>query len=354
MSTARKFFPSTIIMLLSFVVWFGAASPLQAQEEVGVKVQPTLIEERANPGEEIKGVITVTNVGESPQTYFLLVRDVEDVDRKGRPTFKEEDDTGATLRSWVALARTTLTLLPGESAQVPYTIAVPNDAPPGGHFGGIFLDRKADEVEGSGAGVGFMVGTLMNIQVNGAILEDVQIREFSGDRALYIAPAVRFTTTVKNSGTVLARPRGAIVITDMLGNQVATLTVNNNAGGVLPKKERVFQNEWEGKGFYFGRYDAVVSLAYGQSGKRTVSRQTSFWIIPLRELAIGFTILAGALFLLYGWTRLYVRRQLQKAGVPAPRAVPHQKTFGQRLILVLTVVLSVLVLILLGILLFFA
>lgn len=343
------------VTALFSVVWFAAgALPSWAQEEVGVKVQPTLIEERVNPGEAIGGVITVTNVSESPQTYFLLARDVENVDLRGRPTFKEEDDTGATLSSWVALERNSLTLSPGESAKISYTIVVPEDASPGGHFGGIFLDRKADEVEGTGAGVGFMVGTLMNIQVNGEILEDVQIREFSSARALYTTPEARFTTVVENSGTVLERPRGAIVIMDMLGNQVATLTVNENAGGVLPKKERVFQNEWTGEGLHFGRYDAIVSLAYGQSDKSTVSRQTSFWIIPLRELAIGFAVLLSVLLLFYGWTRLYVKRQLQKAGVQVTRTAPAQKTFGQRLILVLIAVLSVLVLALLGVLLFFA
>lgn len=342
------------VALFSCATFFVGALPLFAQEDVGVKMQPTLIEERVDPGAAVGGNISITNVSNDTQTYFLIARDVDAVDLEGRPTFKAPDETGMMLSSWVSMELESVTVNPNQTVRVGYTIIIPENAPPGGHFAGIFADRRADEIAESGAGVGFQVGTLMNIQVNGEILEDVQIREFSTTQAFYTTPEVAFTALIENNGTVLQRPRGALIVTDMLGNDVATLTVNDNAGGVLPNSDRLFNIDWTGEGFHFGRYDALMSLGYGIQDSSTVFRETSFWIIPVKELLIGLGALLAVLILFYLWTKLYVRGQLKKAGISQTRAAKEQKTFAQRLAFVLIVFLTITILSLMVLFLFFA
>ena len=342
--------------LLAFLVL--AAGPLYAQNEqgLGAKTQPTLIEERIDPGSVVQGTLRITNVSGSQQTYAVSARDVEDVSAEGQAVFKKvSDDSGLELSSWVTLDRNTITVGPNQTESIGYVISVPENAPPGGHFGGIFFARKADETTELGVSIGFEVGTLMNIQVNGDVVESIEIREFSSDKTIYSGPDAKFTTTLFNTGTVLQRPRGALQIVDMFGNQVDTLTVNENAAGALPGKERVFTVDWEEaeEGLYIGKYTAVLSVAYGQEQSATASRELTFWIIPFKTVGTALGILIAVLFFFYLWTRMYVRKQLRRAGYSTKAAPRGQKTYGQRLMSVMVVLLTLSILALMALFLFF-
>ena len=248
-----------------------------------------------------------------------------------------------------------ITLEAGESRQVSYTIVVPENASPGGHFGGIFIDRLADATNVIGAGVGFQVGSLLSIQVGGDYVEAVKIREFSTGQNTYVEPNVDFTVLVTNSGTVAQKPVGFIEIRDMLGNDVAKIDVNEEQGRALPKSERAFREEWSDESLRIGRYDATVSLVYGQQEKTTISRDVSFWIVPTKTLGIIAGVLLAGFVIFYLLVRMYVRRQLKKAGVASKKKQSRrEKSFGERLAVVMIVILTLTLLALLLLFVFFA
>ena len=59
-----------------------------------------------------------------------------------------------------------------------------------------------------------------------------------------------------------------------------------------------------------GRFDAVMSLTYGDQGQKTVSREVSFWVIPILPI---LAVLASIIFfvLIFIWSvRRYVRRKV--------------------------------------------
>mgnify|MGYP000656731932 CR=1 FL=1 len=343
-----------LITTLCLLALLGGGSAAHAQQ-IGAKMQPTLIEERIDPGETLTGEVTVTNQGDETQTYFLFSRDVESTDIEGKPRFaREVDEEGLSLASWVTLTEDSVTLAPGESDTVPYVIAAPESAPPGGHFGAIVLDRQADQLERSGAGVGFQVASLMNIQINGDIVEDLKITQFSTDKGLYQYPPVTFTTVVENTGTVLQRPVGILSITDMLGNQVGKVEVNpEGRGGAAPDGERRYERVWDPEeGFYLGRYDALLTLSFGQESKQSVTRQVSFWVVPVREVALALGALLLFILVVFGGAKLYVRQQLRAAGHRKQVAAP--RSFGERLALVMIVVLVLTLLAVMGLFVFFS
>ncbi len=60
-----------------------------------------------------------------------------------------------------------------------------------------------------------------------------------------------------------------------------------------------------------GRFDAVMSLTYGDNVQKTVSADTSFWIIPIVPI---LAVLASIIFfiLIFIWSlRTYIKRKVK-------------------------------------------
>jgi len=289
---------------------------------VSVKLQPAIIEERVDPGKILPETIRVTNPDPVPQTLYLFAQDIQGMNPDGQPVFLA---TGAEspygLSSWLSLTASSLTLGPGETREVPFKINVPQSAAPGGHFGAIFVSAQSPKPQKTGSAVSYQVGTIISLRVSGEALEEARIREFRSDRSIYGSPNAKFTVRVENLGNVLVKPRGPLEITNMLGKKVATLRVNNDGAGIFPKSERQFEAAWENSGLSFGRYQAVVSLVYGDDVQKTISATVSFWVlpvVPIVSVLLGIAVLIGAVLLLMRW---YVRKKMRELGV-LPGAAP--------------------------------
>jgi hypothetical protein len=328
------------------------AAPVHAQD-LSVQVQPTAVDKRLDPGTSFDGALTVTNRSGTTQEFSLSVRSVASVDDSGRPQFADDtDDIPAAddITAWVTLSQGKVTIAPSESAVIGYRITVPKDASPGGHFGSIFVDREADRNQSTGASVGFKVGSLLSIHVNGDVRESLSFVEFATKKLVHLAPSVAFLLKVENTGTVLERPRGVIEIQDMLGAPVANISVNDGGGAALPNSERLFEVVWNDDGFRIGRYTAIATLSYGIDSKTSITRSNSFWIIPIKPLSIVFGILLVAFLILWIVLRLSVKRALAKAGMAQGAgkrtavATTIQPSFGARLAKVMVLVLTVLLL----------
>lgn len=278
----------------------------------GIRVSPAIIEDRIEPGSALPGTIHVTNLESTTRTFYVLIRNIKSLGPDGQPIFAQENEpTGFELSDWIKVSKSEITLPSGGEGEVPYSIDVPANASPGGHFGGIFLSAEPPKQRTTGAGVGYQVGTIINLRIGGNIVEDAQIREFSTDKLLYSGANVSFTVEVENQGNVLVRPRGPIDITDMFGKKVETIRINDDGGAILPNSRRQFSATWEGDGLSFGRYQAIVGLVYGEDGRKTISAATSFWVLPLRIiLPVGGGVLLFIL-LMYAIMRWYLRRRIE-------------------------------------------
>jgi hypothetical protein len=311
----RKVFYPNIIFLMTLFVFglFYPALKVEAQSSAGVRISPSIIEDRIEPGESISGVIRATNLEPNSRTFYLIKKDISGIGPGGQPEFAEFGElTGYELSEWVTLGKDEITLDSQQEGEVPFTINVPIDASPGGHFGGVFLSAEAERQRTTGAGVGYQVGTIMNLRIGGDIVEEAQIREFLTDKLLYGSADVNFETTVENQGNVLIRPRGTIDITDMFGKKAGTLRINDSGAAVLPESKRKFQVSWNEEGLFFGRYEAIIALVYGEDGRKTISSATSFWVLPLRVI---LPILGGILLFIlvvYFGMRMYVQRKLNE------------------------------------------
>jgi hypothetical protein len=292
------------------------AGQVFAVDSASVKIQPSIIEERADPGKDFNGKLTATNTGATSQTYNVVVKDIESIDANGRPIFsKEKEVTGFEMSSWVEVQNKTFTLAPNESAAIPFVVRFPKDAAPGGHFAAIFVSAGGQKPATIGAAVGYDVGALMSFQVSGDVVENANIRQFSSDKTVYGETNVKFTVKMENTGNSLIRPRGIVEIMDMFGKKTETLKLNDSGAAVFPHSTREFTVSWEDKKPHLGKYTAIASFSYGLDVKRTVFSQTEFYIAPTNIITpvLGFLFLVA--LILYISVKLYIRKKMKEYGI---------------------------------------
>ncbi len=302
---------AVVVPVLTLLI--GANSVL-AQSSEGVEIRPAVIEDRVEPGQVYNFTIRVTNISTVEKTFYLTAQDITGLTDEGLPIFSEETEiTPYELSSWIQLPDTQITLGANEARSVPFSIKVPMNASPGAHFGGVFMDARPPKQRENGAAIGLKVGSIINLRIAGDATEDAQLREFSSTRIVYGSAAnVSFDTRIANLGNVLIRPHGVIEITDMRGSKVGLVKINDIGAGVFPETTKEFNDSWEYDGFAFGRYQAVVSLVYGEDGRKTISAATSFWVLPLKLILTVLGSLFVALLILYVLVRSYINRKIRE------------------------------------------
>lgn len=343
--------------LLAVCIFFTSGQVYAQENGLSLKIQPSTIEERVDTGQVLEGELMVTNENGGRQTYYISTRNVIGMNDTGTPSFSDEhSDDPLEVATWIKPLLDSVTLDVGESIQVPYRIEIPENASPGSYFGAFFVTREAETVTQTGAGVGFHVASLVNLRVNGDANEDILFREFFTNKSFFTKPNVLFTARIDNTGTVHQRPRGFITIKDVFGNDVGSVTFNDNAGAILPRNDRVFETTWTSDSFALGRYTAIASVLYGDTGKKTVNKEVNFWVVPLRELGIVF---GGIVFVLlafmYGIKR-YIRNALSRAGQNVNAETPSSKniSFARRLLRTITRLLVLIAVLFIGMIVFFS
>lgn len=301
-----------LVSALGMVAIAAPSALALAQGTSQLKIAPALIEETVNPGDTFTSSVTVTNPDSVAKTLTLSVEDITGINDAGEPEFSSTTASAFGVSSWVTIPQSTVTIPANGSKVVSFTVNVPKDAAPGGHYGAFFVSFGPQRPSVTGAGVGYEVGTLIELRLAGQANEEAQITEFSTDKGLYQGADVTFTATLENTGNVIVRPRGPIDVVNMFGQKVATVIMNDGNEAIFPSSSRSFTATWTGSGFMIGRYDAVMSLSYGDQVHKTVTATASFWIVPIVPIV---AVLGSIVFfiVLFIWSiRAYVRRRVNE------------------------------------------
>ena len=321
MINAKTILCACMLLFVWFYIFPGRA------HAAGLTIEPAIIEEGVEPGQVYSSVIKATNLDEVTHTFYTVRRDIRELSPEGQPLFaKEGEKTEFEMSSWINAPKTPIVIKAGETKEIPFSITVPVGASAGGHFGGLFLSMSAPKLDNTGVGVGYQVGTIINLRIAGEILEEAKIREFSTDKAIHGSSNVNFVIGVENLGNVLIRPRGLLEITDFWGRKLPVMRVNDEGGSVLPGGMREFETTWDGGTFDFGRYQVVMSLVYGKEGRQTISDTLSFWILPLN---IILPVVGGVLALIV-LVLLAMQYHIKKR-VKELRMATQGSSYGKRL-----------------------
>ncbi len=347
----KSIFLFSVLLLSTFSFLLSSAL---AQEAVQVSVSPAIIEKTIVPGTSFVEIISVTNKFPTPMTYYPRIVDIRGAAVNGRLEFArpDEEEIPFSVKEWVIPRDKSITLQPGESRGVVLDIRVPKDINPGARLGMVVFSTYTEEPkEGSGFGIGYDTSSILSFRVAGEVEERVDLYEFSTDKVFYGSPNVIFSTRLENKGNIVERPVGVIEIFDMFGKKIATLTVNERGGVVLPQHIREYITEWRGEGLVLGKYKALLGVQYGETGKRTLAGSVTFWVLPMKLTLIVVGSILAFLGIIFGGARWYVRKELRRVTADVVRK--KRKTSSLQVFLSIAIMaLSGLILVLIGFLLF--
>ncbi|HDZ54482.1 hypothetical protein LCGC14_0103040 [marine sediment metagenome] len=298
-------------VLIGFFLAIGVM--LLPQGAQALTVSPVRVELAADPGANVKGVILLINEQEGTRTFYSSLENFEALGETGTPTFIESAEGLAT---WIETA-SQVTIEQGEKKEVPYTIIVPQDADPGGHFAAIFWSTSPPRAEEEGGvSIGVKLGVLILLRVSGEIEEEGGLLEFNAQdkQSFFSSLPITLTYRFQNGGGDRVKPEGEITIKNIFGRISAVLPANESEGNVLPQSIRKFQVTWditqkEGElntrqaqkddekvgffgavkrqwsDFHFGRYTTQLNLNYGAENEKAEAG-FSFFVIPWQLLSI--------------------------------------------------------------------
>ena len=329
------------VFILTFLLCFRVGT-VHAANDAGVSISPAIIEETIQPGTTKEYSVAIQNQNNYEQIFYVSTKNIVDVEDGGVPVFSSNqlEKTGMELTDWIKLSIDKITLPPGATQQLNFSVEVPTDAPPGSHFGSIFISVDPPDIKESGAAVAYQVANIISLRVAGEANEVANIRQFSTNSFFYGTKNVDFSVRIENEGNVLVRPSGPLEIKNMLGQKVDTIVFNESQGAIFPGKVREYKINWKGQGTGFGRYEAIVSPIYGDSGaKKTISSTVSFWILPINIIGPALGILAVILLITFVFVRVYIKRTLAHLSYGQTRIVRKRKSKGMSATLLLVIVM---------------
>lgn len=261
-------------------------------------LSPVRLELSGDPGTTLTGEFTVTNEQNTSQIIYPSYENFTSNGESGAPVFS---DKKIGLDTWISVGPSQLSVGPGQSITVPYTITIPKDANPGGYFAAIFWGTSSPS-DTTQVSIGAKIGMLVLLRVNGNILESAGITSFDrNDHGFfYTTLPVELRYTFRNSGGDRVEPHGTITIRDTFFVPSATLDANRVQGNVLPGSTREFTTDWvvykapepvsgffgtvryEWQNFALGLYRARLDLAYGSDSH--VNRTAWFFVFPWQLL----------------------------------------------------------------------
>ena len=264
-------------------------------DKIGLAVSPPTIELAANPGDTLQNSIRVDNITEDAQTVYVDRKNFEASGEEGQAILTT-DSTTYSLAAWINVPEAQA-VIPAKSSKVfSFSINVPTNAEPGGHFGSVVFRTKAQPINGqTGVSVGSEVGSLIFLRVAGETKELATIDTFKASKSFYEYAPVEFETRMVNSGSVHFKPEGTVTITNMFGQKVASIPFD--AHNVLPGSTRKFTTEWKPR-WLFGKYTVTVSVTYGEK-KQILTATTTFVGLPYKlviAVLIGLIIVIGFMF----------------------------------------------------------
>jgi LytR cell envelope-related transcriptional attenuator len=316
----------------------------QAQEAISYTVSPTIYDMTANPGQAFRSTLRIINTNSFELHVYVEMNNFVPKGEDGVPQFLPATKDSAdqtTLAQWVDVDKE-LIIGAEQTVELPFTINVPADASPGGHFAAIMVGTKppVDDKKENRVQTSQTISSLMFLRVTGDINESSSIRSFRTSSYILSKPEATFEIRVENKGNVHLQPQGEIKIFNMWGQERGVIPINQQSmfGNVLPNSVRKFSFTWSSEWSFsdIGRYTAVATLAYGVDKRQFMTADTAFWIIPWKILLTIILVVGGFIALVSWAIKAYVRRMLALAGVtPGSRvqaiaeAVPPVKKRGR-------------------------
>lgn len=287
-----------------------------------LEIAPPLLYLAGSPGQTINAKIYLRDISNSPVIVTATTDDFVASGLDGTPKIllNQTTDDPYSIRSYIA-PFPSLLLQPRQLKLLTITINIPANAAPGGHYGVFrFTATPQSLTGGNGVSLSASLGSLILLTVSGNIVQHLSVAKFDVTQnghpsSFFQADPLTINEILKNDGNVHVQPIGLLTLKDMFGKKLAVMDINREQGNILPASERLFKEKIDhnviGNHRMFGHYTAAISLSYG--AKKQLVDHISFWVIPIKLIAILVIAIIGGFFLLRWLIKRYNQHIVDKA-----------------------------------------
>ncbi len=230
------------------------AYPAQAQSDSkreGITMSPTSRQYTLDAGSVMNDKLTIINDGTTDYDFLLYARPYSiENNQYDKPDFTTTVQN-ADLYSWVQFPTAKYHIKAGATMNVSFSVHVPSEAAPGGHYGVVFAEVQPSPEQAAGNSVvrKKRVGAIIYATVNGAVK---LVGNGAGGEIPFwqVQPPLRATVAAKNTGNTHFTDKIKLTVRDVLGNVRYQSTKDYQ---VLPGTTRTVETNWESApwfGFY--------------------------------------------------------------------------------------------------------
>ncbi|MDX6203052.1 MAG: hypothetical protein QOJ83_2552, partial [Frankiales bacterium] len=279
----------------------------------------------ATPGAQQPDYVAISNNALTPLTLNVYASDGLNTESGGfdlLPASGKPVDVG----SWITLKAATVTLKPGASVVVPFTVKVPAKVAPGDHVGGIVaslrtygLDKKGNRVA-----IDTRVGTRVYLRIQGPLDPRLTIgnlhAKYSGSWwNPFVSGKVTVSYTVANRGNVRLGAHGSLDLGGWFGSAHSASVPE--IAELLPDNTHQEQVVVDHVVRAFHERATVTAIPFSMPGDTdgrltSVTATVHFWAVPWALLVVILLVpLTAVALLVRGWRR---RRKSSAPPVAGP------------------------------------
>lgn len=246
-----------LVLIAIAVIFLGAslgeAPVAQAQLQSGesMTISPASNKLVVDAGKVVDGKITIVNDGSEGYDFVVYARPYSIIDNQySSPNFTQVTPTSDVYK-WLSFPQTKYRIESGATVTVPYTMRVPADAAPGGHYGVIFAETQPESEQPTGSMIlrKKRAGSLMYVTVNGEYKLSGQ--EKPGSIPFWQSlPPLTTTVSAQNDGNTDFASKTRLVVKDIFGTTKYDVKKEFQ---VLPGTTRTMNLEWA-QALWFGFY----------------------------------------------------------------------------------------------------
>ncbi|MGA7148871.1 MAG: hypothetical protein WBX17_10335, partial [Microbacterium sp.] len=268
-----------------------------------------------DPGETVEDHFAVRNVSAQTVEFALTAADGF-YTRNGRFDILASGEESVAAGTWIDIPES-VTVGAGETAVVPYSITVPENAEPGDHAAGITASvLSVQEGDGAAVGVESRVGFRVTTRVTGELTPAAEIQNLSGDYALSWNPFrpgdLTVSFDVENTGNTILLAQGNVAAG---GRDAVFPGPNEQAQELLRGDTRslsvVVDDVWPL--FLLPTTVTVAATVITMEGEQStlepVTAEVLVWAVPWPQLMLLAGI--GLLILALVWGRRRSKKRLQ-------------------------------------------